>query len=122
MPNSKIFLHKSKKFGVPEQFDGMEARLHACSARMQSIPPQSGVMPCVLRGYRREETLALRARLRGLQAGMGVRCGGRVRPAAAPLFIILLASVSEPVEIFDRFLFFRYLRCGTTLQNVHIYS
>jgi hypothetical protein len=74
---------------------------------MQSIPPQSGVMPCVLRGYRREEALALRARLRR-------------RPAACSAFYH--TSAYEPVEIFDRFLFFRYLRCGTTLQNVHIYS
>ena len=30
-------------------------KLHACYARMQSIPPQSGVMPCGLRGCRHEE-------------------------------------------------------------------
>jgi hypothetical protein len=42
---------------------------------MQSIPPQSGVMPCGLHGYRHEEALALRAR--------------RSRPAAAPLGIFL---------------------------------
>src|SRR5574344_643863 len=101
MPNSKIFLHKSKKFGVPAQFDGMEARLHACSARMQSIPPEAACLLCshaehsatkrrnalcITRLPPRGGTGATRQATRP-QAGMGVRCGGRVRPAAAPLFI-----------------------------------
>jgi hypothetical protein len=32
-----------------------QRKLHACYARMQSIPPQSGVMHCGLRGCRHEE-------------------------------------------------------------------
>ena len=45
----------------------------ACAAlrHMQSIPPQSGVMPCVLRGCRHEDTRSLRSRLRGFAAPLG---------------------------------------------------
>jgi hypothetical protein len=40
----------------------------ACAAlrHMQSIPPQSGVMPCGLRGYRRGKARSLRSRACGL--------------------------------------------------------
>ena len=41
-------------------------RLHARSARMQSVALQSSATPCVLRGYRREETRSLRSRAFGL--------------------------------------------------------
>jgi hypothetical protein len=42
------------------------AILHARSAHMQSIPPQSGVMPWGLRGYRRGKARSLRSRACGL--------------------------------------------------------
>jgi hypothetical protein len=46
-------------------------RLHAHYARMQSVALQSSATPCGSHGYRHEEALALRARLRGFAATLG---------------------------------------------------
>jgi hypothetical protein len=47
-------------------------KLHAHYARMQSVALQSSATPCGSHGYRHEEALALRARLRGFAATLGI--------------------------------------------------